>query len=96
MFRKKQRKLKNVITRSRYEIKQVESKKSLFKKLAVYFQVYQDNDFIQFVKDAERKEDMTLLKKATALKRKREETEHEIKELEDILGVLKAKKTLLD
>ena len=34
-----------------------------------------DKDFVRCVKDAEKKEDMSLLKKATALKRKCEETE---------------------
>ena len=53
-----------------------------------------NKDFVECVKDAEKKEDMTMLKNM-ALKRKCEETE-EVKELEKVLGIINAKKKLLD
>ena len=43
-----------------------------------------------------KKEDKSLLKKATALKRKCEDTEAEVKALEDVLGVMNAKKYSLN
>ena len=47
------------------EIKQVETKRDMLIKTCDML----DKDFVRCVKDAEKKEDMSLLKKATALKR---------------------------
>ena len=74
------------------EIKQVETKRDMLIRTCDML----DKVFVRCVKDAEKKEDMSLLKKATALKRKCEETEAEVKALEDVLGVMNAKKNSLN
>ena len=51
-----------------------------------------DSDFVSYVEEAEKKQDMKLISKANALKRRSEEKKEEIKKLEEAVGVLEEKK----
>ena len=54
-----------------------------------------DLDFVQCIKLAEEKNDMSLVKKGNALKRKSEETKSELEILNSQLKVLKEKRQKL-
>ena len=51
-----------------------------------------DSDFVECIKTAEKKNDMSLVKKGNALKRKSEETKSELDTLSDQIKVLKEKR----
>ena len=51
-----------------------------------------DSDFVSYVEEAEKKQDMKLISKANALKRRSEEKKEDIKKLEEAIGVLEEKK----
>ena len=54
-----------------------------------------DEEFVTCVEKAEKENNMSLVTKANALKRKSEEKTEEIKKLEEALKVLEAKRKLI-
>ena len=53
------------------------------------------NEFIQYVEEAEKKQSLSLISKATAMKRKADEKREEVTELEQALGILEQKRKLM-
>ena len=53
------------------------------------------NDFVQYVEEAEKKQNISLISKATAMKRKADEKREEVKKLEKTLGILEQKRKLM-
>ena len=51
-----------------------------------------DEEFIVFIKNAEKKNDMNLVIKGNALKRRSEQAKTELKELQEALGILEEKR----
>ena len=52
-------------------------------------------DFVKFVKEAEEKQDLVLIFKANAMKRKADKKNEEIKKLEQALGISEQKRKSL-
>ena len=48
-------------------------------------------DFIRYVEEAEKKQDISLISKANAMKRKSDEKNEEVKKLDEALGLLQKK-----
>ena len=53
------------------------------------------NEFIQYVEEAEKKKSLSLISKATAMKRKAGEKKEEVTKLEKTLGILEQKRKLM-
>ena len=51
-----------------------------------------DEEFILFIKNAEKKNDMNLVIKGNALKRRSEQAQTELKKLQEALGILEEKR----
>ena len=67
------------------EIKDVQAKRDQFKKTSGMLQ----NAFIQHVEEPEKKQCLSLISKATAMKRKADEKREDVTKLEKTLGILK-------
>ena len=72
------------------EIKEVQAKCDQLKKTSEMLQ----NDFVQYVEEAEKKQKISLISKATSMKRKADEKKEEVKMLEKTLGILEQKRKL--
>ena len=70
------------------EIKEVQAKRDQLKKTSEMLQ----NDFVQYVEEAEKKQNISLISKATSMKRKADEKREEVKKLEKTLGILEQKR----
>ena len=70
------------------EIKDVQAKCDQLNKTSETLQ----NEFIQY---AEKKQSLSLISKATAMKRKADEKREEVTELEQALGILEQKRKLM-
>ena len=68
----------------RQEIKDVQAKRDQFKKTSGMLQ----NEFIHHVEEPEKKQSLSLISKATAMKRKADEKREEVTKLEKTLGIL--------
>ena len=53
------------------------------------------NEFIQYVEEAEKKQSLSLISKATAMKRKADEKREKVTKLEKTLGILEQKRKLM-
>ena len=53
------------------------------------------NEFIQYVEEAEKKQSLSLISKATPMKRKADEKREEVTKLEKTLGILEQKRKLM-
>ena len=53
------------------------------------------NEFIQYVEEAEKKQSLSLISKATPMKRKGNKKREEVKKLEKTLGILEQKRKLM-
>ena len=73
------------------EIKDVETKRDQLKKTSEMLK----GDFVKFVKEAEEKQDLVLIFKANAMKRKADKKSEEIKKLEQALGISEQKRKSL-
>ena len=73
------------------EIKDVETRQDQLKKTSEMLQGY----FVKFVKEAKEKQDLALFSKAIAMKQKVDEKNEEIKNLEQVLGILEQKRKSL-
>ena len=73
------------------EIKDVQAKRDQLKKTSEMLQ----NDFVQYVEEAEKKQNISLISKATAMKRKADKKREEVKKLEKTLGILEQKRKLM-
>jgi len=73
------------------EINKVEVRRNQLKKTSEMLQ----KDFIKYVEEAEEKQDISLISKANAMKRKSDDKNEEVKILEETLGLLEKKKRLL-
>ena len=73
------------------EIKDVQAKCDQLKKTSEMLQ----NEFIQYVEEAEKKPSLSLISKATAMKRKPNEKREEVTNLEKTLGILEQKGKLM-
>ena len=73
------------------EIKDVETKRDQLKKTSEMLK----GDFVKFVKEAEEKQDLVLISKANAMKRKADKKSEEIKKLEQALGISEQKRKSL-
>ncbi|XP_047140612.1 uncharacterized protein LOC124815840 [Hydra vulgaris] len=73
------------------EIKDVETRRDQLKKTSEMLQF----DFVKFVEEAEEKQDLGLISKANAMKRKANEKNEEIKKLELALCILEQKRKML-
>ncbi|XP_047123731.1 uncharacterized protein LOC124806683 [Hydra vulgaris] len=73
------------------EIKDVETRRDQLKKTSEMLQF----DFVKFVEEAEEKQDLGLISKANAMKRKANEKNKEIKKLELALCILEQKRKML-
>ena len=54
-----------------------------------------DNEFVELVKKAEEKDDMSLVMKANGIKRKREEKSKNVPSLEEAIAIISEKKRKL-
>ena len=73
------------------EIKDVQAKRDQPKKTSEMLQ----NQFIRYVEEAEKKKSLSLISKATAMKKKADEKREEVTRLEKTLGILGQKRKLM-
>ena len=73
------------------EIKDVQAKRDQLKKNSEMLQ----NEFSQYVEEAEKKQSLSLISKATAVKRKVDQKREEVTKFEKTLGILEQKKKLM-
>ena len=73
------------------EIKDVQAKCDQLKKTSEMLQ----NEFIQYVEEAEKKQSLSLISKATAMKKKQTRKEKKWQKLEKTLGILEQKRKLM-
>ena len=53
------------------------------------------NEFIQYVEEAEKKQNLSLISKVTAMERKADKKREEVTKLEKTLGILEKKRKLM-
>ena len=53
------------------------------------------NEFIQYVEEVEKKQSLSLIFKATTMKRKADEKREEVRKTEKTLGILEQKRKLM-
>ena len=73
------------------EIIDVQAKRDQLKKTSEMLQ----NEFIQYVEEAEKKQSLSLISKATAMKKKQTRKEKKWQKLEKTLGILEQKRKLM-
>ena len=73
------------------EIKDVQAKCDQLKKTSEMLQ----NEFIQYVEEAEKKQNLSLISKVTAMERKADKKREEVTKLEKTLGILEKKRKLM-